>query len=120
MNTIGATVTEFFMLGLMVLAVFIASNAAFGTMGQAPDMSTGLRYVSLGAVAIIVALMVAIGLLLIGGAFARYSMMVIVALGILAWMVLTTAGEDGPAILLFACLAVAGPVLLIKLLRTLF
>lgn len=118
-NTIGAALTEFFLLGLMALAVFIGTNAAFGTLDQAPDLTTGIRHVSLGAVGVIVALVVITSLLLIGGAFARYFLLFTCAFAILAWMVMSSAGEQGLAIVLFAMLAVGAPVLFIQILRLL-
>jgi len=118
-NTIGAALTEFFLLGLLALAVFVAANAAFGTLGQAPDLNTGLRDLSLGILAVIVALAVITGLLLIGGAFARYFLLFSGFFAVVAWMVMSSTGNDWPAILLFALLAFGAPALFISLLRLL-
>lgn len=119
-NTIGAAITEFFLLGLLTLAVFIASNIAFGTLGQAPDLTTGIRHLSLMTVAVIAALTVTTGLILVGGAFARYAALFLSALGVVIWMVMSTAGDQWPAILLFAFFAVGVPAILVLLLRRLF
>lgn len=119
LNTIGATLTEFFMLGLLALAVFIATNAAFGTLDQAPDLTTGVRHLSLGAIGVIVAIIAMIGLLLVGGAIARYAFLFIGAFIMLAWMVMSSSGDQGPGIILFAMVAVGAPLLFIQVLRML-
>ena len=118
-NTIGAALTEFFVLGLLALAVFIGTNAAFGTLDRAPDLTTGIRHLSLGMIGVVVALMIITGLLLIGGAFARYFMLFAGAFAILAWMIMSSSGDQWPAIVLFAMLAVGAPALLIQVVRLL-
>ncbi len=118
-NTIGAAITEFFMLGLMTLAVFMGTGAAFGTLDQAPDLTTAIRQLSLGAIGLIVTMAAIITVLVIGGAIARYGLLVIGAALILAWMVMSSAGDQAPAILLFAALAVGVPTLFVALLRML-
>lgn len=120
LNTIGVVITEFFMLGLMTLAVFVGTNAALGTLGQAPDLTTGVRHLSLGVIALIVSLIMIITALVIGGAIARFVLLAIAASAIVAWMVLSSAGDQAPAILLFAALAVGVPTLFVTLLRMLF
>ncbi len=119
-NTIGAAITEFFMLGLMALAVFLGSNAALGTLDQAPDLTTGIRDLSLGAIALTISFVLIISALAIGGAIARHLLFVIGATAILAWMVMSSSGDQAPAILLFAALAVGVPTLFVALLRMLF
>lgn len=119
-NAIGAALTEFFLLGLLALAVFIGTHAAVGTMEQAPDLSTGLRHVSLGAIAVIAALVVVTGLLLIGGSIARYALLFSIAFAIVGWMVISSTGDQGPSIVLFAALAAGAPTVLILLLRVFF
>lgn len=119
LNTIGAALTEFFMLGLTTLAVFILSNAAFGTLGQAPDLTTGIRHISLGAIILIVAVALMIGLLLAGGALARVGLTFGCVFTVVAWMVLSTAGNQGLGIVLFGLFAVGAPTLLIAVLRRL-
>ena len=120
LNAIGAAITEFFMLGLMTLAVFVGSNAAFSTLGQAPDLATGIQHLSLSIIGVIVALASLIGLFLFGGAIARYALMFAGTFAILAWMVMISAGDQAFAILLFAALAVGVPALIVALLRLLF
>lgn len=120
LNTIGAAITEFFLLGLMTLAVFIGANAAFGTLGEAPDLTTGIQHLSLGTMALIVTLGVIISVLVIGGAIARYVLVLIGASAIVAWMVMSSAGDQAPAILLFAAVAVGVPALFVALLWLLF
>ncbi|MGI9416270.1 MAG: hypothetical protein ACR2RA_00375 [Geminicoccaceae bacterium] len=117
LNTIGAALTEFFLLGLLVLAVFIGTSAAFGTLDQAPDLTTGIRHLSLGAVGAIIALGVTIAILVNAGTLARYVLLFGGALVILYWMVMSSAGDQAPAILLFAALAVGAPTLLVAVLR---
>lgn len=117
LNTIGAAITEFSLLGLLVLAVFIGTSVAFGTLGQAPNLTTGLRHLSLGAIGTIIVVGTTIAILLRGGVLARYVLMFGGALAVLFWMVMTSAGEEAPAILLFAALAVGAPTLLTALLR---
>lgn len=119
LNTIGAALTEFFMLGLMALAVFVASNAAFGTVWQAPDLTTGFRHLSIGTIALLVTIAATISLILSGGAFARAALVFGGVFSVVAWMVLSTTGDQGPAIVLFALLAVGAPTLLIAILRRL-
>lgn len=119
LNTIGAVLTEFFMLGLSALAVFIAANAALGTLWQASDLTTGIRHLSLGALALFLTVAAIISLILTGGAFARAALVFGSVFSIVAWMVLSTTGDEGPAIVLFALLAVGAPTLLIALLRRL-
>jgi hypothetical protein len=119
LNTIGAVVTEFFMLGLMTLAVFIGSNAALGTLWQAPDLSTGLRHLSLGLAILILVIAALIALLLTSPAMLRTAMLFGMVFTVLSWMVMSTAGEQGPVILLFALAVVGVPMLLIAILRRL-
>lgn len=107
------------MLGLTTLAVFILSGAAFGTLSEAPDLTSGIRQISFGAVMLIFAVFAALGLLLVGGAFARIGLAFGGFFTIVAWMVLSTAGDQGPAIVLFGLLAGGAPTLLIALLRRL-
>ena len=118
-NAIGAAVTEFFLLGLLALAVFIGANAAFGTLGEAPDLNTGIRHLSLGALSVIALLLVITALLLIGGPFARAFLLFSSAFSVIAWMVMSSAGDQWPAILLFALLAVGTPSLFLQLIRLL-
>ena len=117
MNTIGAAITEFFLLGLLTLAVFVVSLAAFGMFGQAPDLSTGVRHLSMGALFLIAALVAITGLLLIGGAFLRMLLMFSTFFTAVAMMVQSSAGDQAPAILLFALLAVGLPTLFVFVLR---
>ena len=119
-NTIGAAITEFFLLGLMTLAVFMGTNAAFGTLDQAPDLTTGIRHLSLGVITLIVTMIAIISSLVIGGAIARYGLLLMGAMVILAWMVMSSAGDQAPAILLFAAFAVGVPTLFVILVRLLF
>lgn len=117
LNTIGAVLTEFSLLGLLALAVFVGTSAAFGTLGNAPDLSTGIRQFSLGAIGTITAVGITIAVLLSGGVLARYVIIFGVALAVLFWMVMSSAGDQAPAILLFAVLAVGAPTLLVAALR---
>lgn len=119
LNTIGAAFTEFFMLGLTALAVFVVSNAAFGTLGQAPDLPTGLRHLSLGVVTVLLAVAAIITLILTSVALARSLLLFTVVFAVVVWMVMSTAGEEGPAIVLFALVSAAAPALLIAILRRL-
>ncbi|MEM7045331.1 MAG: hypothetical protein AAF543_21180 [Pseudomonadota bacterium] len=117
MNTIGAALTEFFLLGLLTLAVLVISFVAFGTFGQAPDLSTGVRQLSIGALLLIAALVGITTLLLIGGAFLRMLLMFSTFFTAVSLMVQSTSGDQAPAILLFALLAVGAPTLFVFLLR---
>lgn len=116
-NTIGAALTEFFLLGLLALAVFIGINATFGTLIQAPDLNTGIRHVSLGALGVIALLSIITALLLIGGAFARYLLLFSALFAVVIWMVMSSAGDQWSAIMLFALLAAGAPTLFVALLR---
>ncbi|MEZ5935028.1 MAG: hypothetical protein R3F54_24470 [Alphaproteobacteria bacterium] len=120
LNTIGAVITEFFMLGLMTLAVFILSNAAFGTLWQAPDLSTGLRHVSLGATVLIMTIAAFVLLLLTSPQTIRTLLLFSVVFAAVALMVMVTAGEQGPVIVLFARAAAGAPALLIAILGRFF
>lgn len=118
-NTVGAVVTEFALLGLLVFAVFVGSNAALGTLDRAPDLTTGVRHVSVGAIMAIIALAFSTALLLIGGHVARYALMLLTALVVVTWMVISSTGDQWSAVVLFAVLAYAGPAMLVLLLRIL-
>ena len=117
MNTIGAAVTEFFLLGLLTLAVFIGASAAFGTLDQAPDLSTGLRHLSLGVIGTIIAIGLTVAILLRGRVLARYVLLFGATFLTLFWLVMSSAGDEAPAILLFAVLAVGAPALFIAVVR---
>ena len=119
LNTIGAAITEFFMLGLMTLAVFVGTNAAFSTLGEAPSLATGVQQLGLSAVGVIVALASTIGLMLLGGAIARNALLIASGLAIVAWMVMSSAGDQALPVLLFAGLAVGVPALFVAFLRLL-
>jgi len=120
MNTIGAVLTEFFQLGLLTFAVFLGTNVALGTLDQAPDITTGLRHISVGALAFMVMLAVVIGILLIGGAAARYALLLFSLFAVITWMVESSIGNDWPSVVIFALLAFGAPTLLILLIRRLF
>ncbi|MEM9626372.1 MAG: hypothetical protein AAGA21_09085 [Pseudomonadota bacterium] len=119
MNTIGAVITEFFVLGLITLAVFISTNAAFSTLGEAPSLATGIQQLGWGTVGVIVALASTIGILLLGGAIARNVLLIASGLAIVAWMVMSSADDQALPVLLFAVVAVGVPALFIALLRLL-
>lgn len=119
-NTIGVAFTEFFLLGLMALVVFTGLNAIFGTIGQAPDLGSGLRHLSLGTVAVIVTVGLIIAAVLSGGSFARYLLLFGVVFTIVTQMVMSSTGDQGPAIALFALIAAGLPTLFIALLRIFF
>jgi hypothetical protein len=119
-NTIGVFLTEFIMLGLTTLAAFILSNATFGTLWQSPDAATGITHVSLGALGLMAAVAATIGLLLAGGVVARAGLLFSALIVIVAWMVLSTTGSQGPAILLFAAFTVGAPTCLVALVRRFF
>ena len=119
-NTIGVFLTEFFMLGLLTLAVFILSNATIGTLWRSSDMASGITYVSLGALVLMAGVAAAIGLLVKGGVIARAGLLFAGLIAIVTWMVLSTAGGQAPAILLFALFTVGAPTLFIALIRRFF
>ncbi len=118
-NTIGAVLTEFFLLGLLSFAVFLGSNAAFGTLDRAPDFLTGIRHISLGAFGVMVVLAMMTALLLIGGAAARYALAFLSVLAIITWMAMSSVGDQWPAVVMFAALACGAPTLLILVIRLL-
>jgi hypothetical protein len=119
-NTIGAIITEFALLGLLTLAVFLGSNAAFGTFDQAPNLSTAFRQISLGAIAVISALLLTTILLVFGARFVRYTLIMLLAFVVVLWMVISSTGDQWPAIALFGFVAYAVPALFVFLLRRLF
>jgi hypothetical protein len=119
-NTIGAAITEFALLGLLTFGIFVGSNAALGTLGQAPDLTTGVRHISIGAISLILAVIVVTGLLLIGGKIARHLLMLAVAFAIVTWMVMSSTGDQWPAVIIFGLLAYAAPAMFVMLLRILF
>ena len=120
LNTIGAVLTEFFQLGLLTFAVFMGANVIFGTLDHAPDVNTGLRQISLGALALMALLAIMIGILLVGGAAARYSIVFLSLFAMIAWMVESSVGDEWPTIMIFAFFAIGSPTLLILLIRRLF
>ncbi len=119
-NTIGVFLTEFFMLGLMTLAAFILSNATFGTLWQSSNMAAGVTYVSLGALILMAAVAAMVGLLLKGGVVARAGLLFGTLIALVTWMVMSTAGSQGPAILLFALFTVVAPTAFVALIRRFF
>ena len=119
-NTIGAAFTEFALLGLMAFGVFVLANATFGTLAQAPDLNTGIRYLSLGTLGLFIAVGIIIAALLKGGGVARGFLLFSVMLAVLMMMVMSSAGDQGPAILLFALTAVGVPAVVIAILRLIF
>lgn len=119
-NTIGAAITEFALLGLLVVAVFLGSNAALGTFGEAPDLSTAFRKISFGSIVIICALALTTFVLVIGAHFARYILIVLIAFGLVLWMVMSSAGDQWPAIALFGFISYGAPAIFVLVLRTLF
>jgi sterol desaturase/sphingolipid hydroxylase (fatty acid hydroxylase superfamily) len=119
-NTIGATITEFFQLGLLTFGVFIGSYFIFGTLEQAPTFTTGMRHISLSALVIMMALAFVIGILLIGGAIARYALALTLLFAVIAWMVESSVGDEWPAVLIFALLSCGAPTALVLLIRRLF
>ena len=119
-NTIGAAITEFALLGLIVVGVFLGSNAALGTFSEAPDFSTAFRKISFGSTVAIAALAVATLILAIGAKFTRYLLIMLIAFGIVIWMVMSSAGDQWLAISLFGFISFAAPAIFILLVRTLF
>lgn len=118
-NTIGAAITEFSLLGLLVVAVFLGSNAALGTIGEAPDFSTAFRHISLGSIITICALAVTTFVLVIGAHVGRYILIMVIAFGLVLWMVMSSAGDQWPAIALFGFISYGAPAILVLLLRLL-
>ncbi|MEM9440051.1 MAG: hypothetical protein AAGA73_06365 [Pseudomonadota bacterium] len=116
-NTIGVFITEFFMLGLMTLAVFILSNATISTVWRSSDIASGITYVSLGALVLMAAVAGIIGLLVKGGVIARAGLIFGALIALVTWMVLSTSGSQAPAILLFALFTVGVPTLFIALIK---
>ena len=119
-NTIGVFLTEFFMLGLLTLAAFILSNATFGTLLRSSDMVTGVTYVSVGALILMAAVGATFALLLKGGVVARAGLIFGALIAVVTWMVMSTAGSEGPAILLFALFTVGAPTVFVALVRRFF
>ncbi len=119
-NTIGAALTEFALLGLLVAAVFLGSNAALGTFGEAPDMSTAVREISRGAAITIAALALATFVLAIGAQFARHMLIMLAASALILWMVKNSAGDEWPAIALFGLISYAAPAIFILIVRRFF
>lgn len=118
-NTIGATITEFALLGLLVLGIFLGSNAAFGTFGEAPDISTALRKVSFGSIIAITTLVLTTFLLVFGARFLRYVLIMLVAFGLVLLMVINSTGDQWPAIALFGFISYAVPAIIVLIVRTL-
>ncbi len=119
-NTIGAAITEFALLGLLVVAVFLGSNAALGTLGEAPDLSTGFRQISLGSIITICALALTTLVLVIGAQFARCFLVMLIAFGLVLWMVMNSAGDQWPAIALFGFISYGVPAIFVLVVRALF
>jgi hypothetical protein len=119
-NTIGVFITEFLMLGLMTLAAFILSNATLRTLGQSSDMATGVTYVSLGALVLMVSVAAITALLMKGGVIARAGLLFGALIAVVIWMVISTAGNQAPAILLFALFTVGAPTALVAVIRRFF
>lgn len=119
-NTIGAAITEFSLLGLLAVAVFLGSNAALGTLGEAPDLSTAFRKISLGSIVTICALALATIILVIGAQFARHILAMLVVFGLVLWMVVSSAGDAWPAIALFGLVSYAAPAIFVLILRRFF
>ena len=120
LNTIGAVLTEFFQLGLLSFAVFVGANAAFSAFEHAPDIITGLRQISLGALALMALLTAIIVILAIGGATACYALAFLSLFVIIAWMARSSVGDEWPAVVIFALFTIGAPSLLISLIRRLF
>jgi len=118
-NTIGAVLTEFSLLGLLTLAVFIGANAVLGTLGQAPDLASGIRDLSVGMLGLLMALAAITTLLLFGGTFTRAALIFSGLFTIVIAMVISTIGDQWPAVILFALFAVGIPTLLVALLSRL-
>ena len=116
-NTIGVVITEFALLGLLVVVVFLAANAALGTLGNAPNLSTALRELSLGTIVALTALMLSTLVLSVSVTFARYFLFALMVLVVVVWLVITSAGDDWPAIVLFGLISYAVPALLVLILR---
>jgi hypothetical protein len=119
-NAIGAAITEFSLLGVLVVAVFLGSNAALGTLGAAPDFSTAFRHISLGSIITILALILTTIVLAIGARFARFMLLMLIVFGLVLWMVMSSAGDQWPAIALFGFVSYAVPAIFILILRRLF
>lgn len=119
-NTIGAAITEFALLGLLVAAVFLGSNAALGTLGEAPDFSTAFRKISFGSIVTISALTLVTLILAFGARFVRYILIMLAAFGLVLWMVMSSAGDQWPAIALFGFISYGVPAIFVLIIRTLF
>lgn len=119
-NTIGAAITEFSLLGLLVAAVFLGTNAAFGTFDQAPDFSTAFRQISFGSIITIIALVLTTIVLVIGATLARYVFLFLVVFGLVLWMLASSAGDQWPAIALFGLISYGAPAIFLLIVRRLF
>lgn len=119
-NTIGAAITEFALLGLLVVAVFLGSNAALGTFDQAPNFSTAIRQISLGSIVTITALALTTLALVIGAQIIRYLLLLGLVFGLVLVMVVSSAGDQWKAIALFGLISYGAPAIVVLVLRRLF
>ncbi len=119
-NTIGAAITELALLGLLVLAVFLGLNAALGTLGEAPDVSTAFQKISLGAMIAIGTLILTAFILAVSPRATRYALVMLIVFGLVLWMVMSSTGDQWPAIALFGLISFGLPAIFLLILRSLF
>jgi len=116
-NTVGVFLTEFTVLGMVTLAVFVGLNAALGAFYRAPDISAGVRQLSGGVIVTIVLVALAFPLLTVGARLARYLLVALVASGLVGWLVITSVGDQWPKVMAFGLFTYAIPALLVLILR---
>ena len=116
-NTVGVFLTEFTVLGMVTFAVFVGSNAALGTLDHAPDITAGVRRLSVGVIVTIGLVALATLLLTIGLRLARYLLVALIALGLVGWMVAISVGDQWPPVMAFGLFTYAIPALLVLVLR---
>ncbi len=115
MNAIGATITEFSLLGLLVAAIFLGSNAALETFSGAPDLQTGFQRLSLGSALTIGTVLCVTLLFVFGRKFARYFLTIIGMFSLVLLMVVESTGDQWPSIALFGFLCYALPAIILLL-----